>query len=147
MSKILVLSDSHGAVKSMMEAIRSAAPDMVIFLGDCVPDIRQAAAGFPTLDVRYVRGNCDYLLAEPDRLIIEVEGKRLLVAHGHSYGVKQGLLRLYLAAREAGCDVALFGHTHMKHTEWKDGLLLLNPGAQQNGDSALLTIEKSKIII
>ena len=50
-------------------------------------------------------------------------------AHGHRYGVKQGLLRFSLAAQEQQAQVALFGHTHIPYCRQEGGLWLLNPGA------------------
>ena len=57
--KILVFSDSHGVKEPMLAAIEEQKPDMVLHLGDYVRDAEAIAAYFPSLDLRYVRGNCD----------------------------------------------------------------------------------------
>ena len=54
---------------------------------------------------------------------------RIFMTHGHIYGVKRDLTALTGAAKDAGAQLALFGHTHIQHMEERDGLTLLNPGA------------------
>ena len=72
MTKILVMSDSHGHVTAIKNAVRREKPDVVIFLGDCVPDMLEAAEDFPGLDVRCVRGNCDASPVAPERMRTKV---------------------------------------------------------------------------
>lgn len=128
--KILVLSDSHGEIASMARAILEQGPDAVIHLGDCVPDANALQARFPALTIYQVKGNNDWRDQTPERLELSLEGVRILAVHGHQYGVYSGPLRVSLAAREAGADVALYGHTHIPACErTRDGLWLLNPGA------------------
>ena len=130
MMKILVLSDSHGAVAPMVRAIRQVQPDEVIHLGDCVPDALALGQRFPALPLHIVVGNNDQNASAPDRLLLTVGGVAVLAVHGHQYGVYNGPLRLSLAARELGVDVALYGHTHQAAcTRTDSGLWLLNPGA------------------
>jgi len=53
---------------------------------------------------------------------------------------------MILAAREAGASACLFGHTHVPHKSYSEGLLVLNPGSlsrPRNGwgpSFALLTV-------
>jgi len=54
---------------------------------------------------------------------------KILCCHGHKYGVKSTLTRLAAHAKELGCDVALYGHTHRANSEIVDGVLCLNPGS------------------
>ena len=58
------------------------------------------------------------------------------MTHGHAYGVKRGLLSMELAAREAGADAAVFGHTHTAYCENSNGIWLMNPGACGGGRSS-----------
>jgi len=128
--KILVLSDSHGTIRYMSDAISHEQPDYVIHLGDHARDAEQLRLAFPMLPIAGVRGNCDS--GEFDVLeqkMAEYGGVRVLMAHGHRYGVKMGLLRYYMTARENQVDVALFGHTHQATCMEKDGVWLLNPGS------------------
>ena len=130
MMKILVLSDSHGAVDPMCRAVNALQPDAIIHLGDCVPDARALQRRFPDLPLYSVAWNNDWRSPAPERLLLTFDNLRVLAVHGHQYGVYDGPLRLAYAAREAGADVALYGHTHRPALEQtEDGLWLFNPGA------------------
>ena len=58
-----------------------------------------------------------------------VEGKKILYTHGHNFSVKYGIERLKNIARERGCDIALYGHTHVSKIVYEDGLYIVNPGS------------------
>ncbi len=126
--KLLVFSDTHGCHETMLAAVRAEQPDMVIHLGDGVPDANALARALPQIPVVSLKGNCDGPTNRPEVLIQSYAGVALFMTHGHRYGVKDGLLRLSLAAREAGAQIALFGHTHQPLCEQTGGLWLLNPG-------------------
>ena len=132
--KILILSDSHGRkalVREVMQMHRDA--DFVCFLGDGISDLTslEAIYGIP---IYAVRGNCDWSpLSDtvPCTRILEREGHQLLLAHGHTLGVKGGEGGLIAAARAEGCDIALFGHTHLPTERYlsEHGMYLFNPGS------------------
>ena len=61
--------------------------------------------------------------------IIEIEGYKILVTHGHYYYVNSGVDNLKAYAREQGVDIAMFGHTHVPYFEVDDELTILNPGS------------------
>jgi putative phosphoesterase len=61
-------------------------------------------------------------------LLLECEGKKLLLMHGDACGVKIGLGMLEKRAREAGVDAVLFGHTHRATVTTLSGILAVNPG-------------------
>lgn len=128
--KVLVLSDSHGIFSSMENAVERERPDYIFHLGDYQRDARKLEEFYPEIPLLSVPGNCDWPLPGKQlTLIREFGGVRVLLTHGHAYGVKSGLLRMELAAREAGVQVALFGHTHCAVCEDLGGLWLMNPGA------------------
>ena len=53
-------------------------------------------------------------------------------------------LALASAAAAKGAQVACFGHTHKPFCEYRDGVLLINPGTcTLRGACALLTIDQS----
>lgn len=128
MKRILVLSDSHGNMKNMVCAVQKVKPDTIIHLGDCMPDAKKLSELFPDILLENVPGNCDCTYADAEK-ILEIEGKRILICHGHIYNVKEGLLSIELAAREKGVDLALFGHTHKVFYDWTNGVRLFNPGS------------------
>ena len=67
--RILVLSDSHGAVEACRLAVEQSAPDQILHLGDCVRDAERLHALFPAIPLTGVPGNCDWADADnPERL-------------------------------------------------------------------------------
>lgn len=126
--KILVLSDSHGAMQEMRKALRKEKPDMVIHLGDHYSDAEKLSGEFPKIPFEIVSGNCDSGLHASDKLL-EIEKKKIYICHGHTYGVKRDLLSLKYAALEKGADIALFGHTHVPFYDLDGRLHMMNPGS------------------
>lgn len=138
--KILVFSDSHGVLRYMQQAIREEAPQLVLHLGDCVPDFQRIAAEFPELPMRSVPGNCDFGVTAPLELQFTLEGTKIMMTHGHRYGVKSGYLRAIYAAREAEADILLFGHTHRGECFREGSLWVMNPGAAGTGSYGVITL-------
>lgn len=127
--KLLVFSDSHGYLDYMRSAIKGEKPQFVIHLGDHSQDAEKLRDEFLTLPILSVRGNCDYFdLNTADISLPVYDGVRIMAVHGHQYGVKNGFLRLALAAKEKSVQIALFGHAHCAYCEQHDGMWLLNPG-------------------
>lgn len=127
MMKILVFSDSHGRVAPMERAIRLEQPDQIFHLGDCVPDgTALKKYGIPLLQVA---GNCDPGSQEPEIRVLELEGVRIYMTHGHLHGVKTLYQRAIYAALGEDAQLLLFGHTHRAECYYDQGLWLLNPGA------------------
>ena len=147
--KVLVLSDSHGNIFNMIQAVEREAPRMVFHLGDCWRDGERLHARFPELPFEQVYGNCDYFRGswEAEKLLC-LGDKRVLLCHGHTYGVKQSLLTAGLAAEEKDLDLFLFGHTHKPLVDMRGKTLFLNPGSI--GDYArptygVVTLENGKL--
>lgn len=143
--KIFVFSDSHGRLTPMMEAIRGGRPDRIFHLGDCVPDAEAVKQEFPEIPMENVPGNCDYGAAGPVTKVMELEGKRILMTHGHRYGVKSGYLRAVYAAKEQQAAILLFGHTHRAECFQEEGVWVLNPGAALMGSYGIIILEKGQI--
>lgn len=99
--KIVVFSDSHGAVSNMEDVIRREHPELVLHLGDLCRDIEEIQRRFPQQTIQNVCGNCDGFTETPDQRILRVEGKRILMMHGHRYNVKLTYASAAYAAREA----------------------------------------------
>lgn len=128
--RVLVVSDVHGKLNLLREAIEAqpTARD-VIFLGDGLRQVEDVMDLYPDRTFYTVPGNCDFGAKGIPIRQETFGGKRFYFTHGHLHGVKSGLYRLDLAAREAEADIALFGHTHMAYEEYADGLYLFNPGS------------------
>lgn len=129
--KIVVISDSHRnftVLHQLMELQKDSA-DLVLFLGDGERELDDIRSLYPNLTIIGVAGNCDWGSLEPASRIVRAGKTKLFVTHGHTYGVKFSLEELKKAARAAGCRVVLYGHTHIPHTEYDDGLYVMNPGS------------------
>ena len=151
--KILVFSDSHGAEKNIVKAVKdNPGAEAIIFLGDGERDLEYALAelgiypyGNIFKDVYHVRGNCDLYSDAPDKIIAELDGIRFFITHGFVQKVKRGTEMLALCAAENKCAAALFGHTHEKHHSSACGVELFNPGALRNGSYGLIEIKGGSI--
>lgn len=128
--KLQVFSDSHRYLQGMLEAVERENPDMVLHLGDLCSDAETLSAAFPTLPVVSVPGNCDGWTDKPAHRLLELEGRRILMGHGHEWQVKLGYEKAVKAACDAGADILLFGHTHVAHLDRRGPLWMMNPGAQ-----------------
>lgn len=127
-TRILVLSDTHGAKAPLRSLVLREQPDKIFHLGDNTGDALYLA-DLGLAPVEGVRGNCDYGSDFAGSRLVRVGGHLIMLTHGHLFGVKTGLHRLYYSAQEAGAEAVLFGHTHVPHMEWEGGLLLFNPGS------------------
>ena len=160
--KLLIASDLHGSacyVQQLMERIQAEAPDRILLLGDLLyhgprndlPADYAPKKVIPLLNslkekIIAVRGNCE---AEVDQMVLEFpvmadyttleleSGKLLFATHGHHFDPE------HLPPIPAGSAFA-FGHVHVKHMEWKDGILILNPGSvsiPKDGSHSYMTYE------
>jgi putative phosphoesterase len=127
--KILVFSDSHGNVDNMTLAVERERPNRIFHLGDGWQDAERLRDMFPDIPLDQVPGNCDFRFTEPAVKLVQAGGKRILLCHGHTYRVKEGLMDVGYAAREQKADLLCFGHTHIPTQEWAGESLLLNPGS------------------
>lgn len=128
--KVLVVSDTHGKIDHVINFIKMYPEsfDVIWHLGDHCKD--GVKIGLATgLDVHSVKGNCDGYAIASENIYLDVEGYRILLTHGHLYGVKYSMLRLHLKAMEEKCDMVCFGHTHVAADESDGGIKLFNPGS------------------
>ena len=126
---ILVLSDSHGAIAPMERAVVQREPHLSGHLGDCWRDGERLHDRFAEIPLEQVPGNCDFRPQIPAERLLEVRGKRILMCHGHTYGVKQSLVTAGFAAEEQQLDLFLFGHTHRPLVDRRGRTLFVNPGS------------------
>lgn len=127
--KLLVFSDSHGNTSNMRAAVALEQPDRILHLGDVVRDAMSLAESCPGVPLELVPGNCDHCSGVPLQKIVEEEGKRILMTHGHVYHVKVGMGAAVEAALKAKVDILLFGHTHDAVCLEREGLWVMNPGS------------------
>lgn len=159
--EILILSDSHGRAHRIEEALsrQIKRPDAVLFLGDGLRDLD--ALVDPSVLLYAVRGNCDFFSPGadvPDERSLFWEGHRLLLCHGHTYGVKGGIGPLLSAGVRMGADLLLFGHTHMPYLErigageriagvtLERDVYLFNPGSLAQGSFGTLHLNGDEVL-
>ena len=125
---LAVFSDSHGNPERMLRAIEHSKPDLVLHLGDGGRDIDKIKSQFPQLPLTAVRGNCDISGDLPEKKILNINGVKLLLTHGHLYGVKHTPAMLISEAVTQGANAVLFGHTHEPVNYQEQGIFVINPG-------------------
>lgn len=125
MTEVLIVSDSHGSTKELT-AIKERHPvKWMIHCGDSELDFdAQELQNFYR-----VTGNCDFDVRFPDEQVIDIDGLRFHITHGHLHNVKMDLTRLSYRAEEENSQVVCFGHTHIAVAEQVDNKLFINPGS------------------
>lgn len=129
--KIAVISDTHGEQWTIDKAVfktKDLEIDAWIHLGDGYNEV-QLIREKTGKEVFAVRGNCDFAPNLPSELVLEFEGIKLLALHGHTCGVKYDRTKLFYKMEELGCDIALYGHSHVSLVEASGRLLCINPGS------------------
>lgn len=129
--KILIVSDTHRKDDNLKRVIEKTAPiDMLIHLGDAEGSehyIEEWVNEGCRLEM--VLGNNDFFsMLEREKEIL-IGKYRVLITHGHYYGVSMGPEGLAEEAKNRGCDIAMFGHTHKPFMWEVDGITVLNPGS------------------
>ncbi|WP_071459838.1 metallophosphoesterase family protein [Bacillus massilinigeriensis] len=132
--KIVILSDTHlpkrGRVLSKVIKREIEDASLIIHAGDwqtveVYKEIHQLA---PLVGVM---GNVDspelrrYL---KEKEILEVEGKRIGIIHGHGKG-RSTKQRAVEAFKGDDVDAIIFGHSHIPSLQYIEGTLLFNPGS------------------
>ena len=167
-ARLLVLSDSHGRYGIMESIVRGFGGkcDALLFCGDGVCDIAQLlyaqkadkklAECIPPV-IAAVHGNCDPSTYPLDKgtlyfsemIELKVNGRGLLITHGHNQGVDYGVENLGLEMQVSGCSTAFYGHTHVAREDDIKNYKFINPGScarprgGQKPGFAIATVEKS----
>lgn len=113
----------------MEMAVQSERPDRIFHLGDYISDARDLHYAFSDIPMDMVAGNCDWGTVENGIRIMEYEGVRIYMTHGHLHDVKSTDTKIHADSLRAGAEVAVYGHTHRARCENRAGVWLLNPGS------------------
>ena len=118
-----LISDTHGLLRpEALELLRGS--DFIIHAGDVGdPQILDDLARLAP--VTAVRGNVDtasWASSLPEKAVLEVDrSTRIYVLHR--------IEDLDLDPAAAGYHAVVFGHSHKPGTQWRDGVLYVNPGS------------------
>ncbi|WP_216828849.1 metallophosphoesterase family protein [Alkalihalobacterium elongatum] len=128
MSKILIISDSHGWRSELANVIdrHRNEVDYIIHCGDSEleADARELEG------VKIVSGNCDWGHDFPEELTVKITDDILLyVTHGHNYNVKMTYVPISYRAEEVGARIVCFGHSHIATTFIENEVIYINPGS------------------
>ena len=63
----------------------------------------------------------------PEKTIVEIQGFKIGITHG--FGAPEGMVEKVQSKFLEKVDMILFGHTHIPHSEEKEGILFYNPGS------------------
>lgn len=143
--KIGVLSDTHGSYQQTKRALEALGPcDHIIHLGDVlyhgprnpVHESYQPAKLATYLQdkpITFIRGNCD---SDVDCMVTgqDIYHKEAFLTWGDLkiyavHGYEESLEDRIQKAKDLGANTLLFGHTHIKYLDRKEGLTILNPGS------------------
>jgi len=128
--KFLVISDSHGHFDRFNSVIEKHNDiETIFFLGDGMREFDDISFIYPNKTFYCVSGNCDLMSLKPSCNLLNTSQGKILYTHGDAYGVKNGLGKLALEAKNRGVILALFGHTHIPFFENREGIYLFNPGS------------------
>lgn len=154
--RVIVLADTHaprrwrGVPPRVAEHLRSA--DTILHAGDvCTADVLDELCGYAP--VHAVRGNNDgpdiAAWGAPDQLVIDLGGLAVGMIHdsGPASGRSPRMRRAF-----PGCQLVVFGHSHIPMDMNSEGLRLFNPGSptdrrrQSHGTLGVLEIEAGRLL-
>ena len=165
--KLIIASDIHGSAYwcgKLMELVRQEQPDKLVLLGDLLyhgprndlPRDYAPKQVIPMLSelkdrIIAVRGNCE---AEVDQMVLPfpcmaefsqllLDGRTFYLTHGHHASPDN------LPPLPEG-SVFLFGHTHVKLDETRNGIRCLNPGSvsiPKDGSHSCLIYENGEFSV
>lgn len=150
MERLIIFSDAHKQ-KARIDGIIKEHKDasLLISLGDSELKSRYLEAN----DIIAIKGNYPFDAGFTYEHEMIIENKRFLFVHGHKYGVRHGIEKLYARMLETNIDFAFYGHTHVAAFDAVENRYLINPGAiyksrSEINDSYLyLEIDTSQITL
>ena len=106
--KIAIVSDTHNNMANFKKAIdwiKNEKIQLILHCGDIQSQkiINDAVKHFG-FDIKFVKGNVDYNLDLPEKMELEVGGKKIAFAHFPDIAKKM--------AQSGKVDVVFYGHTH-----------------------------------
>lgn len=127
--RALIVSDTHGRHDNFAKVYENFKPfDMVIHAGDVVGEELWYQM-YVDCELHMVRGNCDWDSELPTVDTFAFGSHKIFLVHGHRHEVDYDDNVLAWSAKENGCDIAIYGHTHVPDDSVVDGVRIINPGS------------------
>ncbi len=135
--RILVISDTHRRLENLERLLQEIGHiDMLIHLGD-VEGQELIIQDMVQCPFYVIAGNNDYFSVLPREMELEIQGKKVLLTHGHRYLVSQGTERVKEEAIARRMDIVMFGHSHKPVIDIDQEVTAVSPGSlsypRQNG--------------
>lgn len=127
--RVLIVSDTHGRNNNFYKVVeREKDISFMVHLGDLcgLEDFIEETTGIPCYAVR---GNNDYYSLLPAESLIMLGQHKALITHGHNHGVNYTTRELKHYARALGCDIVMYGHTHVPEIDDAGSVIAVNPGS------------------
>lgn len=122
--ELIVVSDNHGRIEPLKE-IRNKYPQAGAYIhcGDSeLPP--ESLDGYVS-----VMGNNDYFYDYPNQRILNIDGIKILVIHGHRFSFSNRISQIVALAIKNDCKIVCYGHTHVYDYRVVDGITIVNPGS------------------
>jgi putative phosphoesterase len=103
-------------------------PELILHLGDYATDGEKIAEELG-INIIIVKGNGDPVSNHNDYELINIEGKKVFLTHGHKHNVNEGIDNIYYKGLELGADIILYGHTHIPVNIKENNIIIMNPGS------------------
>jgi putative phosphoesterase len=120
--RIIIMSDSHGEMNTIEEVLTRHEHDHVFHLGD-------AEISKDLFNMRMIKGNSYNDDDLPLEILVEIDGIKFFLTHGHLYDVYNGLSKLFYKGKSLNADYCLYGHTHITNYVKYEDVTLINPGS------------------
>jgi uncharacterized protein len=138
---LVVVSDNHRNLE-VLEWIKAVNPDADHYLH--LGDSELSEATLSNLGFYGVHGNYPFEPKFPMDLLMEFNGVKTFLTHGHKYSVKMGLYGLVEAALSLNAKLVLYGHTHDPSIKEYENIIFVNPGSPvspKSGQKTYATID------
>ncbi len=124
--KLLITSDIHGHEERLKEVVdKHKDVDYHLNAGDMCLDSHV----YEKYHLITVKGNNDFFSNEPLFRILDLQGLKIYLTHGHKEHVKFGVSKILDEANLHGANMVIFGHTHEAYLKNDSQITILNPGA------------------
>ena len=130
--RVLILGDTHAQDDIFLRILAAEKEyDAVLHTGDFEGSefVYRELSDAP---LYAIAGNNDFFTDLQISEIVEFGKYRIYVTHGHLHGVSWDNSEVLKEARENGCNVVMYGHTHvpvLQQAVSDDGITVLNPGS------------------